>query len=167
MGVQTVLFYGCESIRLGTRQLKKLKTTQGNLVKAFLGLRRSSRTSPLLQDLGLKSPYQYVNIQLLKLLHSCLSYQSSANDFYSHLLTKSNCMSWKGTLLDRVTEFCHSLNTTVLSSLISKETRGRLFGNVMRATCSKGLLDSISYICSNYDFYARDLLQGLVTVSFN
>ena len=82
MGVQTVLLYGCEAISLNKKCLKQLSTTQGNLVKAMLGLKRCSRTSPLLQSLKIKSAYNVIHVQGANLLRSCLTYHSKATDFY-------------------------------------------------------------------------------------
>ena len=81
MGVQTVLLCGCEAIAINKKHLKEISTTQGNLLKSMLGLRRSSRTSPLLQSLNIKSAFNVIHVQGANLLRSVLFYHSSATVF--------------------------------------------------------------------------------------
>jgi hypothetical protein len=55
VGVQSVLTYGCEAIHLKKANLKALLKTQGNLLKAMLGLKRHCHSTPLLEALNIRS----------------------------------------------------------------------------------------------------------------
>ena len=100
------------------------------------------------------------------LFRSCLLHSSSANDFYSHLFSKSNISDYRGTLYDRVLSFCTSHGSSLFSCIVSDSHRSQLVRKALRPTCSSGLLDSISFMYANYDYCTRDILQGLVNVLF-
>ena len=87
VGVRTVLSYGREAIRLSKMCLKKLESTQGKLTKAFLGLRKTSHTTPLIQALGIPPLDTTIGLAALNLLRSSLTHSSLATPFYTHLLS--------------------------------------------------------------------------------
>ena len=81
VGVRTVLTYGCHSLHISRRSLKQLETAQGKLVKAFLGLHKFSRTSPLLRALKIPTAAESIALSSLKLLRSCILHTSNATAF--------------------------------------------------------------------------------------
>ena len=69
VGVRTVLMYGCEAINLNKKSQKLLESTQGKLVKAFIGLRKTSYTTPIINALKIPSPSTSVPLSSLELLY--------------------------------------------------------------------------------------------------
>jgi hypothetical protein len=168
MGVQTVLLYGCEAVYINKSNLKHLQSTQGNLTKAMLGLRRSSRTTPLLKALNIKDVSSVVHIQGANLLRSCLLYKSKASMFYSRLLCKMGQNDKALTLVHRSNSYFNDNGFNLLRYLMNDKYR---YSINKELKCwvpdgQDGLIDSIRSLCTNFDNHARDLLQGLVTVTF-
>lgn len=52
--VRPVLTYGLENYVLNKKQIRKLQTTEGTIMKKMLNLNNKSRTTSLLQQLDLK-----------------------------------------------------------------------------------------------------------------
>ena len=131
----------------------------------MLGLRRSSRTSPLLQSLNIKSAFNVIHVQGANLLRSVLFYHSSATVFYTHLLQCDSSVQ-KNTLVERCLTFFKNRGASLFSYVLSSSYKNAFLKKLYLPTWSDGVLDTINYLYSNYDAYARTLLQGIVSVSF-
>ncbi len=64
--------------------------TQATLVKISLGLRKDSRSTPLLRALSIQKPSKLYKVYSLDLLRSHLSNGARGRNFYSHLLNYAN-----------------------------------------------------------------------------
>ena len=165
MGIQTILLFGCETIALSKKSINRMRITQGNMLKRFLGLRRSSHTTPLLHSLGIRSVDHIVNVQGLNLLRSCFTHHSSASVFYEHLFSKCSRSSTSGTLLERCRSFLSSHDISIVKGLTSNNFKTQLH-TVLNGDVNQGLIDSIKFLYSSYDLNARNVLQGLVASYF-
>jgi hypothetical protein len=63
------------------------------MVKSFLGLRRSSRNTPLLSALKTPSITDSLACSAKNLLRSCLMHNSRATDFYGYLLRQDSFLN--------------------------------------------------------------------------
>ena len=160
MGVQTVLLYGCESIFINKGNLRQLCSTQGNLIKSMLGVRRSSYTTPLLKALKIKDIATYINTQSANLLRSCLLYESNASLFYANLMAEQYHTKHANTLLYRCSSYFARQNVSILKYVLDDNYKADVLRNVPNDP--DGLVDTIRYLCANYDSENRDFLQGLI-----
>jgi hypothetical protein len=62
MAVGPVLMYGLECTYQDKNAFKAIESFQGKLIKSALGLKKSCKTSPLLQAIGIVSIYIYMCI---------------------------------------------------------------------------------------------------------
>lgn len=84
---QPILLYGMNCINLNRNSLKKLETTQCNLLKQSLGFGKYSRSSDLLQALHVTKIDRSVKIQSIKLLNQIYQVNSPIQDLCSHLIS--------------------------------------------------------------------------------
>ena len=64
-----VLMYGIDGISISKTNVKRLDSTQGNLVKQSMGLSKRSHTSELFAALGINRYQEIVNHNLISLYH--------------------------------------------------------------------------------------------------
>lgn len=157
VGVRTVLTYGCEAIHLSPSCIKKMESAQGKLVKAFLGLRKWSHSSPLLRALSIPSISQTLAHRSLSLLRSNLVHSSHAAGFYCYLLQSTSV----NTLVNRAHTVMQNHNINffyfVLNSAYCKSVKSMLFFRE-----DNGIVDSIRTLLSDYNELTRDVVQMLV-----
>ena len=70
-----------------------------------MGLRKCAHTTPLLSGLSVFPISVSILFGALKLLKSCLEYNSNVSLFYKMLLKRKNCVITEKTLLGRVWSF--------------------------------------------------------------
>lgn len=158
VGVRTVLTYGCEALHLSPITTKKLESAQGKLVKAFLGLRKWSRTSPLLHALSIPSIAQTIGHRSLCLLRSSLLYSSRATNFYCHLLCANSAAN---TLVSRANSVLRRHDIDFIDFVFNREyfkaVKSKLF---LREP--NGIVDSIRVLLNDYTENARNIVQMIV-----
>ena len=161
IGVQTSLTYGAEAIHINATNMKLLKKTQGNLLKAMLGLKRSCHTTPILEALNIPSIPMVIGIQGLNLLRSTLLHESGATAFYNHILSK-NHEECGQTLINRV----HSaLDDVDIVNYIFDNKYNRSVQMLYKAKTPSGVngvVDSIRDLFHEYNDNARNLVHMLI-----
>ena len=99
-----ILIYGMKSIDLSRSDLKQLKTTQGNVIKQIMGVKKRAHHSNLLKALKIPPVEEVIANNLLRLYKHIFKTDTPTRDLQSALLAtymlKGNII--KGTLLDRV-----------------------------------------------------------------
>jgi len=162
VGVQTILTYGCESIFISAANLRRLKTAEGNIVKAFLGLRRSSHTTPLLEALGITPCDKLIGIHGLNLLRTTAINQSGGASFYQSLLTLNKKWS-HNTLVHRVHTQLADIDSTkfVLNVQYAREIKQKL--KCITHDGANGVIDSIRDMFCTYNGRARDIVNQIVS----
>ena len=100
---QPSLLYGHECISLSDRQITRLDSTQGSLIKQSLGLGKKSRHSKLLSAMRIKPISQLIKERVGALLSNMCSVDNPGRDMIIHLLSEymSTGKLYSGTLLDR------------------------------------------------------------------
>jgi hypothetical protein len=163
VGVRSVLTYGCEALRISSATMRKLESTQGKLVKAFLGLRKTSHTSPLIQALHIPPVATSIGLASLDLLRSSLLHGSSASYFYSHLLVHVNTNGFLAidSLVNRSVLFARNRRVNI-NNFIFNDTYRSVCKNHLKYTDTNGLADTISFLFEDYGCDARNLVQSLV-----
>lgn len=156
VGVRSVLLYGTEAVFTSKTVRKKLETYQGKLVKAFLGLRKSSRNTPLLGALKIPSIGASLGLSCLNLLRSCLFYPSRATQFYCQLIQSGHLHI--NSLIDRC--FSSDFNVDVFRLINDNSYCDKL--RKATSAAPDGLVDSISQLLSDYTDNARNILQLLL-----
>jgi len=162
VGVRTVLSYGCEAMKMNKTSMKKVESTQGKLVKSFLGLRKTSRTTPLIQALDIPSLETSIGLASLNLLRSSVLHPSMATPFYSHLLTSTSSLSLSSdTLVKRCREFCDKHALSIHRYVFNDCYRKEIMSN-LKCVDLNGLVDSIKILIHDYSDTARNIVQLLV-----
>ena len=157
VGVRSVMMYGAEAIALNQSNIKALVTLQGKMVKSFLGLRLSSRNTPLLAALKIPSITDSLACSAENLLRSCLIHYSRATDFYAHLL-KQNSFVNGANLIHRCFKLCDNFNVSALFWQSHLSSRKQMFPKYG----SDGLIDTVIGLLDFYSPEARSVLQMLV-----
>lgn len=161
VGVRSVLTYGCHSIHLTRRSMHRLESAQGKLVKAFLGLRKFSRTSPLLEALGINTIQETVGSSCMKLLRSCITFASNAKNFYSYLLCQPLTSS-SNTLVNRAMNFARESDIDFNLFLFNDSYFNAYKKRKNAYDSDNGLIDSIRTLLTDYSMNSRAILQLLV-----
>ena len=163
VGVRTLLTYGCEALHLSDPTLRSLESMQGKLVKAFLGLRKSSRTSPLLSALKIPSIRCSVGYSSLSLLRSCLLHRSNASLFHLQALMCKGSQ-YGSTLASRATAFAKERGINIIKYVLDCTyfRRVNTLKHLGDYQCN-GIVDSIKMYLDEFNFDgARDMVQMLV-----
>jgi hypothetical protein len=159
--VRSVILYGCTSVHINKSNLAKLDRLQARFIKCALGLNpRRCRTTALLQATKTLPISQTIDIQCLELLRSCLFGSSSAQQFYTHILSENDCHMQR-TLLERVSSFCNQTNIDLMKYVFNDTYRNskKCILQEHLPGGQNGLIDSIRYILNNYSYNNKKLLS--------
>ena len=159
VGVRSVLTYGSEALHISSSSLKKMKSVQGKLVKAFLGLRKTSHTTPLLQALKIPAIETSLGLASLNLLRSNLLYDSSASSFYSHLFRPG--VDHENTLVQRCHQFACDHRIDILHYILDDKYHNECKYR-FKLPETDGIVDSIRQQFYEYNDQARNIVQLLV-----
>jgi len=85
--ISPALSYACHAVSLSKNCLQRLCTTQGNLLKASLGLPYQTRTSYLLKSLNIMPINKQIENQMLSLFSRALRSDSAAGTFYRLMIS--------------------------------------------------------------------------------
>ena len=159
IGVNTVLTYGCQSVHLTRKHLRSMVTAQGKLVKSFLGLRKTSRTTPLLDALNIAPAENSIGISSFSTLRSSMLYSSNAKNFYSFLVCQPIFKTAK-TLVARAFTYARE-NAIDFSQFLFSQS---YFNEKRRISFNSmdGIVDSIKVLLHDYCSESRNLIQLLV-----
>ena len=138
--VEPSLLYGCECVDLNNGAMSSLVTTQGKLTKTALGLSHYSKTTPLIQALGIKPVRNQVAAAERRLVKTCILSSSATRDFYTYVCQPQNYTP--NTLVHRV----YNQNS-------------RNSNNDM--TCD-GIIDSVKFLLADFNDFNRLLLAMLL-----
>ena len=99
-----ILVYGMESINLSKQDIKQLKTTQGNIIKRIMGIKKRAHHSNILKALNIPPVEDVIGHNLLRLYKNNFQTNTPTRDLQSTLLAKYLLRGYtvKGTLLNRV-----------------------------------------------------------------
>ena len=105
-----VLTYGSECLQLSKKDIQKLDSTQGALIKHFLGLGKRSHHSNLVRALNLPSVEEVLKRQTLSLYYRLFQVESPLRKIALSFLSDYICTGtvYPGTLISRVIESGHS-----------------------------------------------------------
>lgn len=161
VGVRTVLTYGCEALYLNKKCVKNLESTQGKLIKAFLGLRKTSHTTPLISALNIPSVATSIGLASLDLLRSCLRHSSSASSFHSSLLCSVRPFSAFNCLAQRCVDYAatHSFN---LMDYVFNDSHRLFLKKKLKHVEPNGISDSIRILFNDFNDLTRNIVQLLV-----
>ena len=161
VGIQTILSYGCETLHLNVTNLKQLQSAEGKIVKAFLGLYRSSHTSPLLDALNITPVRKLIALQGLNLLRSSMI-NAAAAKFYLSLITEKKHWS-KNTLVHRI----HTLNGDIDTTryIVNNDYCSRVKHMLKLKTPdgASGITDTIREQFTHYNDGARTIVNSIVS----
>ena len=162
--VTSILSYGCSSVYMSKSDFKFLDTIQGKHIKCMLGLKFSSRSTPLLRSLAVLPVSTVIMIDALNLYKSCLSSSSSAGNFYKMLLLNPYNKKAERTLMGRVLSYINNTGLDFISYLCNNNYVENFKQSQIVHNDLDGLCDSIRLLVFNgkYDNSSRALLQNLL-----
>ena len=101
---QPVLTYGMECMSYSKDQFRRMESTQGRLIKQYLGLPKSSHNTAMLKALNIDKVQNTVNRNVLNLYHRIFKIESPARSIMQFLLARyiTYGITVPGTLIDRV-----------------------------------------------------------------
>lgn len=159
--VRPVLTYGLECLSHDKTSIKLLESLQGKLLKSALGLRKSSKTTPLLQALKLDRICTTIEIQKLSLLKSMLLSSSRCRKFYMYLLScvlDGNRITDK-CLLSCVLSICEKYGISLLQYISDDKYHSRC-KYLMKLKSQCGIADSVRH--SLFTEYNIAITNGLL-----
>ena len=159
IGVNTVLTYGCQSVHLATKNMRAIETAQGKLIKSLLGLRKTSRTSPLLDALNVVPVRETIAVSSMTTLRSSLLHSSHAKNFYTFLMCQQTMKTTK-TLVNRALTCAQETDVDFNQFLFNDSyfKQKRRVSHVF----NDGVVDSIKGLLFDYSAENRDMVQLLV-----
>ena len=158
---QPTLLYGCETLKLNDCHVKKLETTQGNILKQSLGLSKFSHSTDLLAALNITKVDPLVKQHTLSLWNRIFKVNSPirklCSHFYNTFLTSGSVIP--GTLLSKVLRYGFSPIKCALQKI-----------KPIPCISENGVADSLRVVLSSEGFrkpYSEEhLLAVLLTKSF-
>ena len=143
------LIYGMESISLSKSDFKNLKTTQGNIIKRFIGVNKRAHHSDLFRALNITSVENVIKNNCLRLYQNIFKADTPARDFQSVLLTNYILEGKliKGTLLYKVVNY-------------GQDPLKIIFDHPSKWACTEcemineenGLTDSLKYLLNHEEY---------------
>ena len=158
---QPVLLYGFDSLHVSQRSLSQLESTQGNLIKQCLGLSKRSRSTNLLQALGISKVEDKIKHSTASVLRGIFSVKSPVKDLNVHFLSLyvTQGLLIPGTLIERVVSMGLSPTKCAFTKCM-KPNKGQFCGKT----------DSLRYLLMHEHFikpYSEErTLTCLLTKSF-
>ncbi len=156
--LQPVLIYGVQAVHSNRSQLLSIDSAQASLVKTTLGLRRSSRSTPLLQAVKINKPSLLYYISSLELLEAHMKSGAKGRKLYSFLLTakQDNSCNFSGSLSGFLNDM------SLYRHLFDDSYRALCKGNLKAFTRDNGLFDTLSFYMNDF-MENRDIVQLLLS----
>ena len=159
--VRPVLTYGLQCVSYSGKCARELEKTQASLIKAFIGVYKSSRSSPLLGALSIHKIKTSVAVAEMRLLCSLMHNTSKAKLFYSHILSELvHGRMYKGNLVNRVKSNCAINNINMFKYIFYKDYSTVINKKIKHLECN-GHTDSIRNLIMNFkqeNIYTLNLL---------
>jgi len=89
VAVRPVLLYGLECLYQDKTAINSIESVQGKFLKSAFGLKKSCKTKPLLQAVGIDRISVSIEVNKLSLFKSMLLSTSRCSVFYQHLLVSA------------------------------------------------------------------------------
>jgi hypothetical protein len=161
MGVPT-LMYGMDCLSLSSKDVGKLSSLATNTIKSFLGIRRRSHHSNLLEALGIPTMLSEVQHASASLFHRIFLVDSPVRDLQTRLLARflltGSCVN--GTLMSNLVKS----GASPIDIICEKPTRPNL------VNCADGVVDSLRYLLFHENYIKpwshEYLLTSLLTKAF-
>ena len=152
---QSSLTYGCESISLSKQNLIDIEKTQSKLVKCFVGIGKSYRSTPLLNALNIKKNSHIVFNQNINLFRNIFSTTSAAQKLNLYFINDN--IDINGTLYSRVRNICNSFNLVFQNCIFNDVNLRDTFYSFPK--CGEdGLIDSLRRLLYETDV-DREMLK--------
>lgn len=150
VAVRPVLMYGIECTYQDKTAFNSIESVQGKFLKSALGLKKSCKTSPLLQAAGIDSISVSVEISRMSLLKSMLLSTSRCRLLYQHLLSCALNGKLKShrNLVSCVLQTCKKYNIYFMQYLCDSSYQAKCKKLIKhRPEC--GIADSVRYTFHN------------------
>ena len=158
--LQPILLYGNDCLPLHKSDIKEAESLQAKLIKAFIGLSKYLRTSPLLHALGVNRMRVLTDIHSVKLFRSIMFNDSQSKNLYTYFLRSG---FGGNTLLNRVRSLCAESG---FRSIITVLFNDKYVDNVIKSHKShpnnNGIIDSCKMLLRTYSSSDRELLRLLL-----
>ena len=129
--VRSTLSYGCTSISISDQNMKLMDKQQAKQIKCMLGLNPyQTKTTPLLQALGISLISESTNIHSLDLLRQCLLSESNTKRFFCYMMTQSSFNN--NTLVGRVKKFAVDKNINLLQYVFNDSYRSHVKKSIFK-----------------------------------
>ena len=120
-----------------------------------------TKTTSLLQALGISLISESTNIHSLDLLRQCLLSESNTKRFFCYMMTQSSFNN--NTLVGRVKKFAVDKNINLLQYVFNDSYRSHVKKASLKSRPkSSGLIDSIRFIINNYYQSNMEILKILL-----
>ena len=162
--VKSTILYGCESINISKLNIKKLEICLGKQVKSILGLRHSSRTSPILKAFNMNNVENSIHKASLELLKKCILSNLASKHLHYCLYRNRSKDCVKGTLVSRVLTYCNK-NEINFTKYVFNHSYALNMNKLLNKNINideDGLVDSVRMLIHNYGKDEQYLLQMLL-----
>jgi hypothetical protein len=158
--VKSCLLYGCSNVYLCKKDLHTLESTRCKHLKAILGIGYSTHSTPILQAINQCPIENQIKVTSLDLLRSCLLSDTSASQFYLHLIQVHDINRPPKTLVERVKQTETNLQRYCLDINYQKTVKLKHNWNIPEG--QNGLVDSVRTLISNYNDNGRIMLKTIL-----
>ena len=157
---KSTLLYACESLQLNKSNMSELDKTQGNLMKAIVGIGKRYHTSPLLQALECPAISSTIELNSVRLFSNIMKHSSAARNFYT-LMFKKKCKCVK-LLNNRASLICKNYNLNMYKTLSDKGYLNKVKSAILKRVKSDGVVDRIKALLRNRTAYSTNLVRLLL-----
>ena len=156
--------YGIESTYQDKSIFKKIESFQGKLLKSALGLKKSCKTRPLFQAIGIDGITVTSEINKLSLFKSMVLSTSRCGIFYQHMLSNvvNGKLSSHKNIVSSVLQICKRHNISLLRYMYDDSYQLKC-KNFIRYRPECGIADSVKFTLNTRNFNVNtvnDLLRS-------
>ena len=161
-----ILLYGMESIAISAKDIKSLKTTQGNIIKRIMGIKKRSHHSKLLKALKIPLVEDIITKNSLCLYKNIFKTDTPARELQSVLLARYIIEGniTKGTLLEKVVKAGYDPLQTIFDKQIPTGSNHDVNDQ------DNGVIDSLRFLLHHEDYNKpwseEHILATLLTKAF-
>ena len=146
-----VLMYGLDTIAVSNKHMADLESTQGTMVKRFLGIGKRSHHTSLLKALGIPRISDCLTWKTLSLFNRSFKVESPLLSLHARMLAEYivNGRTSKGSTIDRIISYGYSPIDTAFSDSCSVSSA---VACAPFSGPSDGIVDSLKYLVYHENF---------------
>ena len=160
--IQPCLLYGLNCVHQNKGAISKVNTTHNKLLKTALGLRHSTRSTPLVRAMGLKRIDDCIEQNELCLFKTVFLSNSRSKSFYSYMYSHFTDSLNGKSLLHRVIATCKKRDISLVNYICDNSYSHYVKNRFKPTPLNDGVVDSVTKLLERYDEHDKYMLNLLL-----